>query len=171
MRIGSLRIDFAVAVIALAIALSPRSSDAQLMRLPSIPSVVPNVNVPSLAGLDFPRARCEMQLSGRVFPVGEPIPRNVRVMKLRINNALVPMVVDGDEGGAEDPFALSLRDEYLQEVYRSMLVKDVLIEVEQNSDQAQLDHRSEWTDRQRLQGCVRGMGTPIFRITSIRRAR
>lgn len=92
-------------------------------------------------------------------------------MKLRINNALVPMVVDSNEGGEEDPFSLSLQSDYLQEVYRSMLVKEVLVEVEQKSDKEQLDNRAEWTDHQRLQGCVRGMGTPIFRITSIRRAR
>src|SRR5208337_108100 len=135
MSIRSVRIDFAVALISIAIGLSAGSSDAQLLRLPSIPPMVPNMNVPNLAGLNFPRARCEMMLSGRVFPLGEPLPRNARVMKLRINNTVVPMVVDGEEGGAEDPFAWSLRDEYLQEVYRSILVKEVLIEVDQDSDQ------------------------------------
>jgi hypothetical protein len=171
MSIRSVRIFFAVTLLAIAIALSAGSSSAQLLRPLPISPMIPNMNIPSLAGLNFPRARCEMLLSGRILLIGEPIPKNARVMRLRINNALVPMVVDSEEGGEEDPFAVSLHNEYLQEVYRSMLVKEVLIEVEQSSDQAQLDNRSEWTDHQRLKGCVRGMGTPIFRITSIRRAR
>jgi hypothetical protein len=133
--------------------------------------MIPNLSVPSLAGMNFPQARCEMALSGRILLTGEPIPKNARVMKLRINNALVPMIVDSDEGGEEDPFSVSLRSDYLQEVYRSMLVKEVLVEVEQKSDKDQLDNRAEWTNHQRLQGCVRGMSTPIFRISSIRRAR
>ncbi|HEY2663612.1 MAG TPA: hypothetical protein VGI47_04680 [Candidatus Binataceae bacterium] len=171
MSIRSVRILFAVALLATAIVLSPRSSNAQTIRLPPIAPMIPNMNFTGLAGLNFPHARCEMLLSGRILLIGEPIPKNARVMKLRIKDRLVPMVVDSDEGGQEDPFSVSLHNDYLQEVYRSMLVKEVLVEVEQSSDQAQLDNRSEWTYHERLQGCVRGLGTPIFRISSIRRAR
>ena len=170
MGIRSARILFAV-TLAAAIGFSPRCSNAQTIRLPPIAPMIPNMSMPGLAGMNFPRARCEMTLSGRILLTGEPIPKNARVMKLRINNALVPMIVDSDEGGEEDPFSVSLHSDYLQEVYRSMLVKEVLVEVEQKSDKEQLDNRAEWTDHQRLKGCVRGMGTPIFRVSSIRRAR
>jgi hypothetical protein len=125
---------------------------------------------PSLGGEIMSKARCQILLSGRIFPEGEPIPKDLRVVKLRIGESVVPMVLDPEGENPYDPKYQAFRFDRLKEVYDSLLRITVAVRVEHKDDMAQLEDRRDSSDALRVDGCARGWVMPVFEISSVRRS-
>lgn len=132
--------------------------------MPLLP-VVPNPAEMGSANID-----CELLLKGRVFVDGEPIPAAARVVRLKLRDTIIPLVLDGNRGRPGDPFSQAMRSEQMMEAYQSILTKTVMVSVDRRSDEIQLEEHHHSTDRLRVEGCSRGFLMPIFAISSVRRS-
>ncbi len=128
------------------------------------------ISAPSLGGEIMAKARCHIQLTGRIFPEGQAIPKDLRVVRLRIGEAVVPMVLDPEGENPYDPKYQAFRFDRLKEVYDSLLRITVAVQVEHKDDMAQLEGRRDSSDALRVDGCARGWVMPVFEISSVRRS-
>ena len=159
--------DFArVALLLAALLLLPATSNAQ--RSSGIPLNLHGV--PS--GMGRASARCEFKVSGRLFPLGQPIPTDVAIIRLRFGDAILPLVLDLDHDLA------SLREQALEgdeatwyrDLYQALLTKEVLLSFDHSRDEAQVAARSDMPDRLRVVGCIQGFSQPRLAVESVRRS-
>ncbi len=163
--------DFAgVALVLAALLLLPATSNAQRMGVP------PNLHgVPS--GMGQGSGRCEFKISGRLFPLGQPIPTDAAIIRLRFGDAILPLVLDLEHDLA------SLREQALggddlggnyatvdRDLYQALLTKEVLLSFDHSGDEAQVAARSDMPDRLRVVGCIEGFTQPRLAVESVRRS-
>lgn len=126
------------------------------------------IAAPNLAGLPSGEGYRDLKVSGRVLARGEPVPANGRVVRLRIEHAIVPMVLDQGPADPED-LSLNRKDEYERDRYHSLLTKEVRV-IASERDVATIEGQNDSPDRLRIEGSVRGVSSPILTVDSVRRA-
>lgn len=126
------------------------------------------IAAPNLAGIPSGEGYRLFKVSGRVLARGEPVPTNGRVVRLRIEGAIVPMVLDQGPADPED-LSLNRKDEYERDLYHSLLTKEVRV-IASDRDVATIEGQNDSPDRLRIEGSVRGVSSPILTVDSVRRS-